>query len=82
MVTNPKNAFHSRQFTLQGWNAFPDRHGPLAGKLTQRNFQQEDRDSCNAQHRQVGDEKRSWRGVIQNQTAFNCAPRLRTQHNS
>lgn len=42
-------------FTLQGWDTFPHRNGPLAGKLAQGHFQQEDGDPRDAQHGQVGD---------------------------
>lgn len=48
--------------TLQSRDAFPDRHGPLAGKLAQRHLQQEDGDPGDAQHGQIGDEKSTWGG--------------------
>lgn len=48
------------QVTLQSWDALPDRDGALAGKLSQRHFQEEDGDPSDAQHGQVWDQEGPW----------------------
>lgn len=63
-----------QEFTLQSRDAFPHRHGALAGKLAQGHLQQKDWDPRNAQHGQVGDQKSAWNNEKYNGNMRVCDP--------